>query len=239
MKKSQESKLIVPIGKDEKSKKYFVDLANTQGLLICGETGIGKSMLIDSVIVSLIKKNSPDDLIFYMSDPKAIELFEFANIPHLRTEIASTPEECNSLLIKLHGEINARKVMLNEYCEEFDKTPELVVVIDEFSEFSSDEAKRFLEESLDVARKLKVHFIISTSAYLNKELDKATLRKFDYIISFDLASKDQASFLNMTGADVLSDSGEALVKHFGDLDKIQTPQISMDEIEEAVNRAKA
>ena len=154
-------------------------------------------------------------------------------------EIASTPEECNSLLIKLHGEINARKVMLNEYCEEFDKTPELVVVIDEFSEFSSDEAKRFLEESLDVARKLKVHFIISTSAYLNKELDKATLRKFDYIISFDLASKDQASFLNMTGADVLSDSGEALVKHLGDLDKIQTPRISMSEIEEAVNRAKA
>lgn len=82
-KKDLNDKLLVPIGIDDKREKYFVNLNDISLMLIGGETGSGKSVLIDSIIVSLLLKNSPDDLRFVFIDPKKIELFEYDGIPHI------------------------------------------------------------------------------------------------------------------------------------------------------------
>lgn len=82
-KKDLNDKLLVPIGIDNKREKYFVNLNDISSMLIGGETGSGKSVLIDSIIVSLLLKNSPDDLRFVFIDPKKIELFEYDGIPHI------------------------------------------------------------------------------------------------------------------------------------------------------------
>lgn len=82
-KKDLNDKLLVPIGIDDKKEKYFVNLNDISLMLIGGETGSGKSVLIDSIIISLLLKNSPDDLRFVFIDPKKIELFEYDRIPHM------------------------------------------------------------------------------------------------------------------------------------------------------------
>lgn len=82
-KKDLNDKLLVPIGIDDKREKYFVNLNDISSMLIGGETGSGKSVLVDSIIVSLLLKNSPDDLRFVFIDPKKIELFEYDGIPHI------------------------------------------------------------------------------------------------------------------------------------------------------------
>ena len=98
-KKDLNEKLLVPIGIDDKKEKCFVDLSEISTMLIGGETGSGKSVLIDSIIVSLLLKNTPDNLKFVFIDPKKIELFEYDGIPHIIDSYFDTGDWKNKIIL--------------------------------------------------------------------------------------------------------------------------------------------
>ena len=120
-----------------------------------------------------------------------------------------------------------------------DKLPHIFIVIDEAVDLLKEEhVLDTLKDILSNCRDLGIHLIISTSAYLEESIDKELLSLFSYVLSFDLASKDQAKFINIKDSNLLKVTGEAYVKTTGSLEKIQTPYISDEEIKRVVEFIK-
>ncbi|MBQ8996428.1 AAA family ATPase [Candidatus Saccharibacteria bacterium] len=229
--------LKVLIGTDDGGRRYYLDLGKCSGILICGETGSGKSVLVDSIVTTLVAKNSPEELNCLFFDPKKIELFEFNEIPHLGRPIATSCDKINDSLRFLKQELRARRELIKQRrLLDITSLPHILVIIDEFTELDRKALDPILKELLSIGKHVKIHLILTTNAYLNETLDKSRLNSFDYIFSFDLASKDQATFLNMKGADVLAESGEALVKHFGELKKLRVPDLPLEKVYKRIEK---
>ena len=155
-KKDLNDKLLVPIGIDDKKEKYFVNLNDISLMLIGGETGSGKSVLIDSIIISLLLKNSPDDLRFVFIDPKKIELFEYDGIPHMVDNGFDTDELSHIIDNGFDTEDWKRKIILIK--EMIDKRIELlsgvrVSNIRKYNDISNDKLAQVvivIEEAYDM-----------------------------------------------------------------------------------------
>lgn len=248
LKKDLGDKLTVPIGISEDKKKYYINLSKISGLFVAGETGSGKSIFLDSIIVTLLMKNTPRDLRFLLIDSKKIELFEFSEIPHLMDKVTNDPKTAVDLIKDLVKMMNDRRKMLqndgyknieNYNDKNDDKMSHIMVVIDESTDIMFyKKTKDLLEKILLDGEKLGIHLIIATNAYVKRDFDKDLLNMFDYVMSFDLATKDQAKFMNLKNADLLTVTGEALVRTKRDISKIQAPYVSLEEVNEVVNFIK-
>lgn len=245
LKKELNDKLIVPIGVIEKSEKHYLDLKDMAGLFICGETGSGKSVFIDSIITTLLLKNTPDELKFLFIDPNMVELNEYDGIPHLLKNTISdaniSVEELNNILniINYRRDVFVKEKVTN--IENFNETHEekmfhIIIVIDESSDVMRiKNSTDILEKILDEGYRFGIHLILATSTYLKKDFSKEFIDLFTYVLSFDLASKDQAEFINLRNTNWLKVTGEAIVKENGVITKIQTPYISVEEIKRVVS----
>lgn len=260
-KKDLNDKLLVPIGIDDKKEKYFVNLNDISLMLIGGETGSGKSVLIDSIIISLLLKNSPDDLRFVFIDPKKIELFEYDGIPHMVDSGFDTDKISHIIDSEFDTEDWKRKIVLIK--EMIDKRIELlsgvrVSNIRKYNDMSNDKLAQVvivIEEAYDmihdkefielvrcigsVGVNIGVHLIMSTNMCVKSEFDKELFSLFGYVLTFDLSNSEQSRYMNLKGAEFLKVCGEAMIKVRGKgVVRIQAPYISDKEIKNVVEFIK-
>jgi S-DNA-T family DNA segregation ATPase FtsK/SpoIIIE len=232
------SKLVLSLGKDITGKIRVADLAQMPHLLIAGSTGTGKSVAINSFIISVLYKATPDEVKLILIDPKRLELNLYDGIPHLFTPIVTEPKQAANVLrratmemerrLKLLAEQGVRNIeQYNKLFEEsstldlFDTDPErnrplpyLVIIIDELADLMMVEPQG-VEESItrlaQMARAVGIHLILSTqrpSVDVITGLIKANLPSR---IAFRVASKvDSRTILDSNGAEALLGRGDML-----------------------------
>lgn len=249
LKKNMNDKLLVPIGIDENREKYYVNLFDVSLMLIGGETGSGKSVLIDSIIVSLLLKNTPNDLNFIFIDPKKIELFEYEGIPHIINSSLDGNNYSDS--VKLIEEIINKRLDLfrknkvrniQEYNDKYeDELAQIVIVIDEVLDMvHEDKFIMLIKYITQIGVITGVHLIMSTNMCIKEVFDKELLDLFEYILTFDLSNKEQSKFMSMKGAEFLKVYGEAMIRVRGErIVRVQAPYISDEEIDSVVEFIKS
>ncbi|MGO9269691.1 MAG: DNA translocase FtsK [Terriglobia bacterium] len=235
---SAPTKLTVCLGKDITGKVRIGDLAQMPHLLIAGSTGSGKSVAINSLIVSILYKSTPDEVKMILIDPKRLELNLYDAIPHLFTPIVTEPKQAANVLRRATVEMEERLKKLAEHgvrnIEQYNKIfepestldlfgsdgeregplPYLVIVIDELADLMMVEPQN-VEESVtrlaQMARAVGIHLILATqrpSVDVITGLIKANLPSR---ISFRVASKvDSRTILDSNGAEALLGRGDML-----------------------------
>jgi len=232
------SKLTLCLGKDITGKMRMGELTQMPHLLIAGSTGAGKSVAINSMIVSMLYKATPDEVRMIMIDPKRLELSLYEDIPHLYTPIVTEPKVAANVLRRATFEMEERLKKLAEHgvrnIEQYNRLfeaestlnlfdsngqsegplPYLVIVIDELADLMMVEPQT-VEESItrlaQMARAVGIHLILATqrpSVDVITGLIKANLPSR---MSFRVASKvDSRTILDANGAEALLGRGDML-----------------------------
>lgn len=246
----KDKKLVVPLGYVNKKKMVYINLKEMSGLFIAGATGTGKSIFIDDIVVSLMYKNKPSEVRFIMLDPKVIELGEYDGISYLiGKKSQSNKEKGYKFLIDLLKLLEFRiqvlmrthhKTISGYNREEKDKWPHIFLVIDEGSEIiKMKDSFTVFSKILEFGECAGIHLIYATNSYLKDYKNSKFLDKFKYRMTFDLASLEQAEFIDIDGSSWLKGEGHAAIKTpNGKICKFHAPYISDDEIEKIVLRNK-
>ena len=244
-KKDLDKKLLFPIGINSEDK-YYVDLEEKTSMLILGETGSGKSNLLNTIVISYLLKNTPDELKFIFVDPRGVEFNAYNTIPHLLKPVITDTNRSIEELKEIKKEMYKRRDLfvdnmvktISVYNEMFeDKIPHIVVIIDEFSDLLN--YKNFEHDFLELITdgyRYGIHIIMTTNANLKNKLSTFFITAFNYVVTYDLALKEQADYIKIDEADLLTIYGEALVKspNHGLID-LQTPYVSDNDITNIVN----
>jgi S-DNA-T family DNA segregation ATPase FtsK/SpoIIIE len=252
------SPLSIILGKDIVGKSFVTDLKKLPHLLIAGTTGSGKSVGINGMILSLLYKNSPDDLKMIMIDPKMLEFSMYDNIPHLLTPVITKPTEAINALSSMVAEMEKRYMLMaksrtkniENYNEKaikdgFDKFPYIVIIIDELADLmmtSGKEVEISISRIAQKARACGIHLIVATqrpSVDVVTGLIKANLPSR---ISYKVGQKiDSKIILDALGAESLLGRGDLLFTPPGTngLVRIHAPWTTENEIDKVVEFLKA
>jgi len=224
-------------------------------LLIAGATGTGKSVCINSLLMSLLYKNSPSDLRLILIDPKRVELTDYNGIPHLLTPVVTDPEKAANALNWAVAEMSRRYETLShagcrnidEYNEDdsrLKKMPKIVIVIDELADLMMANGKE-VEASIcriaQMARAVGIHLIVATqrpSVDVITGLIKANIpTRISYAVT---SSIDSRTILDAMGAEDLLGKGDMLYlpKDLGKPIRVQGIYISPKEIKRVTDRLK-
>ncbi len=252
------SPLTLALGKDIVGNPFLTDLKKLPHLLIAGTTGSGKSVGINAMILSLLYKNSPDNLKLIMIDPKMLEFSIFNDIPHLLTPVITEPKKAIIALANTVAEMEKRyKIMsktktkniegYNEKAkkEGLDTFAYIVVVIDELADLmmtSGKEVEFYIARLAQMARASGIHLIVATqrpSVDVVTGLIKANLPSR---ISFKVGQKiDSKIILDTMGAESLLGRGDMLFTPPGatGLIRLHAPYTTEEDIEKIVEFLKA
>lgn len=249
------SRVRLPLGRDVSGKPVVADLASMPHLLIAGATGAGKSVGMNSFLLSLLYQNSPEHLKLIMVDPKRVELHAYNNIPHLLTPVITDPEKAELALKWAVGEMNRRYQLCadakhrniidyNADKKIEEKIPNLVVIIDELADLMMTAGKE-VENSIcrlaQMARAVGIHLVIATqrpSVNVLTGLIKANIpARIAYAVS---SSVDSRTIIDGGGAEDLLGKGDMLYLGSGTakLTRVQGIYVSSKEIEKVTNRIK-
>lgn len=243
--KYKNKKLTLPLGWKKNDEIYYCDFKNISGLFVTGATGTGKSVFIDDLVVSLMYKNTPDEVKFIMLDPKKIELGEYDGIKYLLSgkSHASLKKGYNMLIFLLkilESRINTLNKCGYKKIKEYndnnkEKWPHIFLIIDEGSTIIKiKDAYKVFSKILDYGLNVGIHLIYATNSYLKDYANSNFIDKFKYRISFDLASIEQEEFVDIKDSSWLK-GGEAILKiRNGEKIKIKAPLITDEEINEIV-----
>ena len=237
-----EKKLLFPIGIDKLHEKYYIDLEGKTSIFIEGETGSGKSVFLNSIIISLLLKNSPEELQFVFIDPRNVELSLYNGIPHMYKDTVSSIYGSIDAIKYIIDIINERKELfssqrvknIHDYNEKSDvKLPQVLLVVDEAVDLLQiEETEDIINLIIPDGYRYGVHIIIATNSYIKSILKPNTIEQFDFVITFDLATEEQASLIKINGSNLLTVYGEALIKcnNKEQLYNVQTPYVSIKDI---------
>jgi S-DNA-T family DNA segregation ATPase FtsK/SpoIIIE len=233
------SKLTLAMGKDLIGRHRITDLAQMPHLLIAGSTGTGKSVFLNSLIVSMLYKATPDELKLVMVDPKRLELGLYENIPHLLAPVVTDPKIASNVLRNATREMERRLKLLaqrgvrniDQYNRTFQRgeslslfeevedaehkpLPFLVIVIDELADLMMVDTNN-VEESItrlaQMARAVGIHLILATQRPSVDVITGLIKANFPARISFRVASKvDSRTILDANGAESLLGRGDML-----------------------------
>ncbi len=248
------SKLTLPLGRDVAGKPVVASLDAMPHLLIAGATGSGKSVCMNTFLVSLLYQNSPDDLRLIMIDPKRVELSSYNSIPHLLTPVIQDPEKAAVALRWVVGEMTRRYHELSgkrvrniaEFNELDDvrKMPKIVVVIDELADLMMTAGKE-VEASIcriaQMARAVGIHLIIATQRPSVDVITGLIKANIPARIAFAVSSSiDSRTILDGIGAEDLVGKGDMLYLPVGRNKplRVQGIYVSTEEIERVANRVK-
>ncbi len=255
---SAKSKLAFAVGKDIAGQCVVGDIAKMPHMLIAGTTGSGKSVCINSLIVSLIYKSSPQEVRLIMVDPKMIELGMYNGVPHLLIPVVTDPKKAAGALNWAVGEMMRRYKLLRDlnvrsleaYNEEIKRRgegetlPQIVIIIDELADLMFV-AAREVEESVariaQMARAAGMHLVIATqrpSADVITGLMKANIPSR---IAFAVASQIESRIiLDQNGAEKLIGRGDMLYNPLGAGKpvRVQGCFISSKEVESVIDFVK-
>ena len=242
--------LVIPLGWKDSGDVYYRNFKKVSGLFIAGATGSGKSVFIDDLILSLMYKNTKDDIKFIMLDPKHIELGEYDGISYLLDgKSHSNLKKGYDMLLFLLKVLESRVNTLNKKNyfsidnynnDNNEKWPHIFLIIDEVSNIIKiKEAHTVFSKILDYGSRIGIHLIYATNAYLKDYSNSKFIDKFKYRMTFDLASIEQSEYMNIEGSSWLKGSGVALIKSSnGELCKFQAPMVTDEEINDVVANNK-
>jgi S-DNA-T family DNA segregation ATPase FtsK/SpoIIIE len=248
-----DSRLTLAIGKDIAGKSVISDLGQMPHLLIAGTTGSGKTVCVNSLIMSLLYKLRPDEAKFILVDPKMVELAPFNSIPHLLCPVVTSANKVSGALNWVVGEMEKRYQILAEagvrnieyYNEKNgDKMPYIIVVIDELADLMAVAANHIetaITRLAQLSRAVGIHLILATQRPSVDVITGVIKANFPARISFQVASKvDSRTVLDMNGADKLLGKGDLLFLKPGEakLIRAQGCLIKDEEIERVVQFIK-
>jgi S-DNA-T family DNA segregation ATPase FtsK/SpoIIIE len=251
------SPLTIALGKDIVGNPFITDLKKLPHLLIAGTTGSGKSVGINSMLLSLLYRNSPDTLKLLMIDPKMLEFSIYNDIPHLLTPVITKAKQAIIALSNMVTEMERRYQIMSQsktknienYNEKakklgIDPFPYIVIIIDELADLmmtSGKEVEFYIARLAQMARASGIHLIVATqrpSVDVVTGLIKANLPSR---ISYKVGSKiDSKVILDAMGADSLLGRGDMLFTppSSSGLIRLHAPYASEEEIEHIVEYLK-
>jgi len=247
------SNLSIVLGKDIAGKTIVAELEDMPHLLIAGTTGSGKTVCINSLILSLLYRNSPADLKFVMIDPKMVELMPFNDLPHLLCPLVTEAKKATAALNWVVNEMEERYRLLSKlgtrniesYNEKGEtKLPYIVVVVDEFADLMivmPDQIETAVQRLAQLARAVGIHLILATQRPSVNVITGVIKANLPARLSFKVASKvDSRTVLDMNGADKLLGKGDMLFLNPGaeKPTRIQGALVSDKEIDRVVNFIK-
>lgn len=256
--KESASPLTIALGKDIVGKPFITDLKKLPHLLIAGTTGSGKSVGINAMILSLLYKNSPDQLRLLMIDPKMLEFSVYNDIPHLLTPVITKPKQAIVALNNMVSEMERRYELMSEtrtknienYNDRVKRDggehfPYIVVIIDELADLmmtSGKDVEHSIARLAQMARASGIHLVVATqrpSVDVVTGLIKANLPSR---ISYRVGQKvDSKIILDQMGAESLLGRGDMLFTPPGStgLVRLHAPWSAENEIESIVNFIKS
>jgi S-DNA-T family DNA segregation ATPase FtsK/SpoIIIE len=249
----KEINLPIAIGKSISGMPIIGDLTSMPHLLIAGTTGSGKSVCINTIIVSLLYRLSPDLCKFILIDPKMLELSAYEGIPHLLSPVITDSKKAASALGWTVREMNSRyKLMSKDGVRNIDgynakhklKMPYIVVVVDEMSDLmlvAGKEIENYIQKLSQMARAAGIHIIMATQRPSVDVITGTIKANFPTRISFRVSSKiDSRTILGEQGAEQLLGNGDMLFMSSANrIVRIHGPYVSEKEIEKITNVLRA
>lgn len=261
-KSKDDSKLLAVLGRDILGNPIYFEINKTPHLLVAGTTGSGKSICINSIIISLIMRTRPEEVKLVLVDPKKVELSVYNGEPHLLAPVVTEPRKANIALKKIIVEMERRydlfsdngvkniagyntlvekknETLLEE--QKLRKLPYIVVIIDELSDLMLVAAKE-VEDSItritQMARAAGIHLIVATQRPSTDVITGLIKANIPSRISFAVSNSiDSRTILDMVGAEKLLGKGDMLFLPLGENTplRVQGTYISEDEISNVVN----
>ncbi len=215
----QRMKLPAVLGIDSNGDQLVIELADAPHLLIAGQTGSGKSVCLNDILISILQYEQPADVQFLLIDPKQVELSKYACIPHLAGPIATTPEEALNALHWAVDEMERRYTILRQRgAAGLDLAPglfpRLVIAIDELADLiqaSKKEVETLISRLAAKGRAAGIHLIVATQYPSAKIITGAIKANIPTRIAFKTSSNsDSRVILDMVGAEKLTGKGDGL-----------------------------
>lgn len=254
--KQRKNNLSIALGKDVAGKAYVPSLASMPHVLIAGATGSGKSVCVNSLIVSLLYQNSPDDLKFIMVDPKRVELSVYNGIPHLLTPVITDVEKTMNALKWAVTEMERRYELLatrgkrniqafNESVEPEERLPYIVFIIDELADLmtvAANSVESAIVRLAQMARAIGIHLVLATQRPSVDVITGLIKANMPARIAFSVASlTDSRTILDFSGAEKLLGRGDMLYidAQLSKPKRVQGAFLADDEIERIVAHLRA
>ncbi len=247
--KKREIKLPIALGKSISGEPITSDLSSMPHLLIAGTTGSGKSVCINTIILSLIYKHTPDVCKFILIDPKMLELSTYEGIPHLLCPVITEAKKAASVLGWVVKEMESRYRLMTKvgvrnidgYNEKHKvKMPYIVVIVDEMSDLmlvAGKEIENYIQKLSQMARAAGIHIIMATQRPSVDVITGTIKANFPTRISFQVTSKiDSRTILGEQGAEQLLGKGDMLYMSSANrITRIHAPYVSEIEIDKVNN----
>ena len=247
--KKNEIKLPIALGKSISGTPIVGDLTSMPHLLIAGTTGSGKSVCINTIILSLLYRHTPEKCKFILIDPKMLELSTYEGIPHLLCPVITEAKKAASVLGWVVKEMESRyRLMTKEGVRNIDSynikhklpMPYIVVVVDEMSDLmlvAGKEIEHYIQKLSQMARAAGIHIIMATQRPSVDVITGTIKANFPTRISFQVTSKiDSRTILGEQGAEQLLGKGDMLYMSSANrILRIHAPFVSDDEIEKINN----
>lgn len=250
-------KLQVGLGKDIAGQSLFLEINKTPHMLVAGSTGSGKSVSINSMIISILLKATPDEVKMIMIDPKKVELTPYNGIAHLITPVVTEPKKAAVVLNKMVAEMEQRYEMFahtntrniegfNEKLKtdnpnNYPKLPYIVIIIDELADLmmvAASEVETSIARLAQMARAAGIHLIIATQRPSTDVITGLIKSNIPTRLSFSVSSSiDSRTILDQSGAEKLLGKGDMLYSPNGknSLFRIQGTFLSDAEISKVVD----
>ncbi|MBI5102474.1 MAG: DNA translocase FtsK 4TM domain-containing protein [Nitrospirae bacterium] len=225
------SRLTLALGKNISGNPIVADLTRMPHLLVAGATGAGKSVSINSMVMSILYKATPKEVKLLMIDPKLLELSMYEGIPHLISPIITSPKGATEALRKMVFEMERRYRLLaekgarnidsfNSQAGPEERLPYIVVFIDELADLmfaSSRDVEDSITRLAQMARAAGIHLIIATQRPSVDVITGLIKANFPARISFQVFSKiDSRTILDSQGAEQLLGKGDMLLLQPGE-----------------------
>lgn len=261
-KNKMDSKLLATLGRNIMGDPIYCEINKTPHLLVAGSTGSGKSVCINSMIVSILMRAKPDEVKLVLVDPKKVELSMYNGVPHLLAPVVTDPKKANIALKKIVVEMENRYELFsnsgtkniagyNAYVEKQNKNrpendqlrklPFIVVIIDELADLMLVAAKE-VEDSImritQMARAAGIHLIVATQRPSTDVITGVVKANIPSRISFAVSSSiDSRTILDKTGAEKLLGKGDMLfsLQGEGTPTRVQGTYIDEEEIKRVVD----
>ena len=247
--KNKSIKLPIALGKSISGIPIIGDLTSMPHLLIAGTTGSGKSVCINTIILSLLYRNDSHKCKFILIDPKMLELSAYEGVPHLLCPVITEAKKAASVLGWVVKEMESRyRLMTREGVRNIDgynlkhklPMPYIVVVVDEMSDLmlvAGKEIENYIQKLSQMARAAGIHIIMATQRPSVDVITGTIKANFPTRISFQVSSKiDSRTILGEQGAEQLLGKGDMLyMSSANKITRIHAPFVSEDEIEKINN----
>ena len=258
---NHDSGICFTVGKDIGGQPIVADIAKMPHLLIAGATGSGKSVCINTIIMSILYKANPEDVKLILIDPKVVELSVYNGIPHLLIPVVTDPKKAAGALHWAVSEMMGRYQKFSD-CqvrdlkgynkkaeamgagEEHQKMPQIVVVVDELADLmmvASKEVEDAICRLAQLARAAGIHLIIATQRPSVDVITGLIKANMPSRIAFSVSSSvDSRTILDMHGAEKLLGNGDMLFYPQGYPKplRVQAPFVSDQEVEAVVDFLK-